>query len=612
MREELLRYYERELGFIRQMAAGFAAKYPKIASRLQLESDKCEDPHVERLIEAFALLAARVHQKVDDEFPEITQALLGLLYPHFLYPLPSMSVVQFMADPELGDPSGGYRIDKGTLLYSMPGRGIPCQFRTCYPVTLWPLEVISAAFLPSSGFPRDVMAGDAAAMVRLELKCTGEAELSSLRMDRLRFFLNGESRIVHTLYELLFNNCLRVVLRDRTHGSRPVQTVLPPGSMHQVGFARDEGILPYPSRSFQGYRLLQEYFSFPQKFLFVDLCGLNRASNPFMTHNFEILILLSECERKDRLPQLEQSVNSETFRLGCTPIVNLFERHAEPVRLSHTQTEYLVIPDLHNRSATEVYSIDRVTSAALYGQEPHEYEPFYSFRHVTRGNGGKHFWYSTRRPATAGEESGTEVYLSLVDLDFNPGLPPEESLLVHVTCTNRDLPSRLPFSGEYGEFQRESSTLLRIRCLLKPTETVRPSLRRGLQWRLISHLGLNYLSIVEEGGEPLREILKLYDFSESPFVQQQIAGITRVSSAPQFARVVSENGVVFCSGLNVSIEFDEDKYVGGGIYLLASVLEGFLGLYSSINSFSQLTATSKQRKGVMRQWAPRSGDQILL
>jgi type VI secretion system protein ImpG len=622
MRDDLLPYYESELTFIRQMAAEFAAKYPKVAGRLQLQSQPCADPHVERLIDAFALLAARVRRKVDDEFPEITESLLEVLYPHYLRPIPSMSIAQVEVDPEQGKLTTGYPVDKGATLYSKPVGGIPCQFRTCYPVTLWPLEVISASAVSPSGFSIGPAVSDAAAVVRIELRCLGGARFAELQVDALRFFLGGDSQTAHTLYELIGNNAFRLVIRNPMKGSRAAPTALPKTCLRQVGFGRQEGLLPYSDRSFLGYRLLQEYFSFPEKFLFFEISGLDGVPRIGFDDRFEILILLNEFQRKERLAQLEQTVNADTFRLGCTPIINLFERCAEPIRISHAVSEYRVIPDVHNELATEVYSVDQVTSATPYSQEPQEYQPFYSLRHTYNRDPGQTFWHSSRRPSHRKGDAGTEVYLALVDLGFKPSLPPVETLTVHVTCTNRDLPAKLPFTGQFGELEMESGPLLRIRCLRKPTETVRPPLGTGpaqenstrgsLQWRLISHLGLNHLSIIDAGLNALQEILRLYDFSERPEVQKQIVGITRISSTPQIARVPSEHGVVFCQGIRVSAEFDEEQYVGSGVFLLASVLERFFGLYGPINSFSELRVTTQQRKGVLRQWAPRAGEQVLL
>lgn len=605
MSADLLTYYERELSFLRQMGAEFAAKYPKIAGRLLLEADRSEDPHVERLIQGVAFLAARVHHKLDDDFPEITDALLGVLYPHFLAPLPSMSIVQFVLDPDQGKVTSGYRIERGAMLYSPPVSGAPCRFRTCYPTTLWPLEVVSARFDTPD---RLGSAPKAAAVLRLELRCLGGTTFSELTLDHLRFFLHGESSLVYALYELLLNNTGQVQLRPAQEEKESRPLVLSPRCIRPVGFEPDEGMLAYTARSFIGYRLLQEYFTFPEKFLFFDVHELDRAARAGFRDRMEILLFL------DRVPRLEQPISADTFRLGCTPIINLFEHIAEPIRLTHAQTEYQIIPDARRQSVTEVYSVDAIINASPYLPEPVHFKPFYSFKHVADRERQQTFWHATRRPSPKKGDPGTEVYLSLVDLNFQPTLPAAETLTIHVTCTNRDLPGKLPFGGERGDLSLEGAApLSRIRCLKKPTETIRPSLRRGAQWRLLSHLSLNYLSVGEGGREALQEILQLYDFpSNSPVIQQQIAGITKLTSRRVVGRPASMPWNGFCRGLEVNIEFDEEKYVGSSVFLFASVLEKFLGLYASINSFSQLVVTTQQRKEPVKRWPPRAGEQILL
>jgi type VI secretion system protein ImpG len=291
-------------------------------------------------------------------------------------------------------------------------------------------------------------------------------------------------------------------------------------------------------------------------------------------------------------------------------MVNLFERIAEPIRISQTKTEYRIVPDQHQQSSTEVYSVDRVASMAGYQEEPRTYEPFYALRHGRKDETEKRFWHTQRRPSFRKNDPGTEVFISLVDLDFNPALPPVEMLSLRVTCTNRDQASRLKLTGEYGELQVDGAALVRARCLRKPTHALRPPLRRGLQWRLISHLSLNHLSIVEKGCEALQEILGLYDFSGDPAIRKQIAGIIDVTSHPCVSRVNSETGVAFCRGIDVTIEFDEEQYTGTGVFLLSSVLQRFLGLYSALNSFSRLSV--RTTKGALKQWPPLAGEQTLL
>jgi type VI secretion system protein ImpG len=602
MADDLLSLYERELTFLRQHAAEFASKYPKIASRLLLEADKCEDPHVERLIEAFAFLTARIQHKIEDEFPEITDALLGILYPHYLAPVPSMAVVEFVVGPDLGQTTP-QRIERGATVFSPPVAGSPCRFRVSYPVTLWPLQVVAARVdSPNAVGP----VPGAVAAIRIQLRCFAGVSLRDLPLDRMRFFIQGESQVAFPLYELLLNDLVAVRVRPLA-GKKGVSPIsLTREAVRPVGFGPDEGVLPYSGRSFLGYRLLQEYFYFPEKFLFFDLMELERVRAAGFDDGFEILFYLRQS------PAAPQAITEATFRLGCAPIINLFSRVAEPIRLTHAEPEYQVVPDVRRPEATEVYAIETVTSTSP-NLDTIIFEPFYSLRHSAGHPGPRAFWYTTRRPSPRKGDSGTEIYLSLVDLDFRPMLPAVETLIVHTTCTNRDLPAKLAFGGNRSDFELEGAVPLSgIRCLTKPTPTVRPPMQRGAQWRLISHLALNYLSVCEGGREALQEILALYEVADSPVVRQQIAGIMNVSARRIVARPSSFPWNGFCRGMEVTIDFDEDKYVGAGAFLFASVLERFLGLYTSMNSFTQLVATTRQRSEPLRRWPPRAGEQTLL
>jgi type VI secretion system protein ImpG len=419
MRDDLLPYYERELTFIRQMAAEFASKYPKPAGRLMLGKNTCEDPHVERLIEAFALLCGRVHHKLDDEFPEITESLLEVLYPHFLRTDSLSGRGQFQLDPSQSAPASTH-VAAGTAIHSKTTNGQFCSFRTCYPATLWPLRVSDASVSTANRFVSSGIGSDVAAVVRIEIQCLAGLRFSQLPVNSLRFYLNGESAAVNTLYELLFLNTLRVSLRALPASADVAPAVLPASCLRQVGFNREEGILPYSDRSFPGYRLLQEYFSFPEKFLFFDLTGIDVLDKGRFAASFEILFYLKE-PNSNRLTALEQNVNSDTFQLGCAQIVNLFERIAEPFASSQTKTEYRVIPDQHRQMNTEVYSVDRVRSTATYMEElPGVSNP--SMRCGTAWTKRRDtFGMRTGVLRSARNDKGTEVYVSLVDLDFQSG-----------------------------------------------------------------------------------------------------------------------------------------------------------------------------------------------
>ncbi len=386
MRDDLLLYYERELTFLRQMGTEFAAKYPKVASRLVLEPDKCEDPHVERMLEAFSFLAARVHLKIDDEFPEITEALLSILYPHYLRPIPSMSVAEFHVDSDQVTPETGLKLERGSVLNSRPVNGVPCKFRTGYDITFWPVEVAAAEWKTPDRLQPAIRSSDAVAAVRLDLRCPGDVTFAKLSLSSLRFYLSGESNLVHSLYELLCNNCVQIIIRDPSPKSRVQPVYLPGDALRPVGFAEDEGVLPYLRRSFAGYRLLQEYFCFPQKFFFVDLTGLDRLCTTGFGGRAEVILLISQFERSDRRQMLELGVSAKTFRLGCSPIVNLFQQTAEPILLDHAHYEYQVVPDVSRRNATEVFEITEVISANPQSQEIVRYRAFLFLpaRHVAQ------------------------------------------------------------------------------------------------------------------------------------------------------------------------------------------------------------------------------------
>ena len=612
MRDDLLLYYERELTFLRQMGAEFAEKYPKIAGRLILDPNEGRDPHVERMVEAFAFLAARVHLKIDDEFPEITEALLTVLYPHYLRPIPSMCTVEFDLDPAQGNLSTGLPIPKGSVLYSPPVNGVPCKYRTCYDTTLWPLRLMDPQWRTPDRF-QPPLKSDAAAALRFEIRCFQDVTFDKLDLHSLRLHLNGEGALVHTLYELLSGKCAQIVIRDPATGSRVKPVWLEPHQLRPVGFGENEGALPYPLRSFLGYRLLQEYFAFPDKFFFFDLCGLERLAQAGFKDRAEVLILISRFERAERQQQLETGVSDKTVKLNCTPIINLFPQTAEPILLSHTVFEYPIVPDVSRQDAMEIFSVDEVVSLDPASHDSIKFEPFYSYRHSTMRDKKQTFWHASRRLSTRRNSEAIDVYISLVDMSGKPIRPNVDTVTVRLTCTNGDLPSRLPFGNEKGDLDLEGAApIKRIVMLKKPASTIRPPTGRNALWRLISHLSLNYLSLVEDGRESLQHILRLYNFTDSAYIQKQIEGITKVDSERHFARVISEYGISFARGTRIRLELDEDQFVGGGVYLFATVLERFLALYVSLNSFSQLVVRTVQRREELEQWPPRAGHKILM
>jgi type VI secretion system protein ImpG len=634
--DEFLDYYNNELIYLREMGNQFAAANPQTAELLAIEAGRCGDPHVERLMQAFAFLSARIRKKLDDQYPEITDAFLSVVYPHYQRPIPPATVVQFQAGNDPTKSVSGQTFPRGTTLKSSVSlEGVRCTFKSTYPVTIWPIAVESAVLIPE----RLVLEGKppgAAALLKVGLNTTAPGGWESLKnLDAIRFFLDGQEPVPSILYECLFSRVCEVWIQNVTPvGTTQIRNVLPRSAIRPVGFELDEALWPYPDPSFPGYRLLQEFFAFPSKFLFFDLVlksgdagGEHPICTPGMIGAVQILFWL------DQAPRSEITVKKENFRLGCTPAVNLFKHSAEPIRLNQLQTEYPVVPSIQHPACFEVFSVDRVVgSGDSFLYKPRDFEPFYAMKHSTRDSAPGAYWYATRRPSLRGE--GTDVALSFTDPTFNPTSPAAEKITAYLTCSNHNLPSNLPFGGEMGYLESESELASgKARILIKPTETLYPPMGRAAQWPLISQLGLNHLSLLmtDNGADALKELLTIYDFARTATSRKMINGILKVSHGRFAGRVsfpdppvgrggsaaiaaeqrAALKGKPLSLGLRITLHFDEKDFPGSMAFVLASVLDRFLGEYVSINSFTQLIATSKQREGSW-QWPTRSGGRSLV
>jgi len=607
MDEDLLRFYDQELSQLRRAGAEFSRAHPKIAGRLRLGADQIEDPHVSRLIESVAFLNARVRRKLDDEFPELTDALLGILAPYYLAPVPSMAVVQFESAPDLKAPA---RVERGTGLVTDSVYGEPCRYRTAYEVEALPVVVESARLMgPPFQSPTTPRSRNSAGLLHVELRPAADSgSIGALAPTRLRFFLNGEFRHMATLFELVLNDAIEVAVAAST-GDRAPQ-VLSADALRPVGFGTSENVLPDSSRSHPEQRLLSEFFAFPHKFLFFDVEGLRTSQ---LTNRLHLFVFL-----RRSVPELELVVNAATLRLGCAPIVNLFERKAEPIRLSGKQSEYHLVPDARHEAETEVYSVDAVrASSRSQGTVP--YAPFYGIHHDLDGSGPARYWHAQRRQTPSGKDDvdrGTEIYLALVDDAFEAGAPDDWVLETDVTCLNRNQPARLPFGGGHPRltFMKGGGAITRIHCLTAPTQTVRPARGRGAFWRFISMLTLHHASIVEgpQALNFLRECLRLFDPVATPETRRVAEALVAVESHPVVRRVVAGGQPGFCRGLQVRLELDEERLKTTGVFLLASVLERFMAGFCTLNSFVETVVTTPLRDGDLRRWTPRSGSRILL
>jgi type VI secretion system protein ImpG len=615
MREELLEYYERELTYLRQMGGEFARKYPRVAGRLLLDPERCDDPHVSRLLEGFAFLAARVHRRIDDDFPEICEALTRIIHPGYLRPIPSLTIVECQPDPAQGKKTAGMRIPRQTALVTKATvEGLPCRFLTAYDVDLWPFSVAAAEWRQPERMQRPPRAStgvQAVAAARLRLRCQRDVVFTGLPISTLRFHLAGDASVVYTLYELFSEKCIEIQLRDPKDEKKLF--VLEPNRLRMVGFDPDECLIPFVRRSMDGHRLLQEYFAFPDKFLFFDLEGLEPLTENGFGEEAEIVFLFSSFERAERQQVLELGVNERTFRFGCTPAINLFPQTCEPILLAQTRHEYTIVPDSRHSRVMEIFSIEEVIASNPRLRQSVVLEPMHAYRHQTHRRDGLVFWVANRHLNELGEHEPSTMTISVVDLAGNFTEPEADVLMVRTLCTNFDLPPRLQHGAESGDFEVPGYAAAKtVTALRRPTATIGPVGGQGHLWRLISLLSLNYLSIDEEGRTAMQEILRLHNMNDSTASDNQVGSILRMGSSPGFALVDSTYGLIPARGTQVEMEFDEQQFAGSGLYLFAAVLDRFLAGYVSINSFAQLTARSSLRKEVLGKWPPRAGTQALL
>lgn len=621
-----LQHYQTELEHLRQASGEFARQHPKIAGRLMLDPDGknvCPDPFVERLLEGVAFLTARVQLKFDAEFPQLTESILETIYPHFIAPIPSMLIAHLQ--PELNDPAlaTGFTLPRHTLLRRELGRGFStqCEFRTGHPVTLWPLRLTAAQYLtreiaqlvlPSTIQP--------AAALRLSFQLTAGVTLKALQMDSLPIYLRGAGELPYRVYENIYARAQGVYLQTGTGLARKTFP-LGPGALAPVGFSPEEALLPFTPRSFDGYRLLSEYFHFPQRFLFAEVRGMRRAFEKWEGNSFDLVLVFNEVDQN-----LENRVNATSFELFCTPAVNLIKKDLPRIELSERFHEYHVVPDKMRPLDYEVHTITRVEGIGETQADCQPFTPFYfNYNHDPAAQS----YYTIRRmprqlteretlarrrnePIT--EYLGTEAHISLVDAGHAPYRPELKALSVSALCTNRHLPFALRAVLE----NEKESTHLRldtnapvsaIRCISGPTMPVSSQPEGAIAWQAISHLRLNYLSLNEGDDQQracaLREILALYASRADESLRRQLQGLRSVSSEPVYARVAKPGPIGFARGLQITLDFQESEFSGVGLFLFGAVLERFLAKYVSINSFTKTRL--RANRGIIMSWPLRDG-----
>lgn len=621
MDPRLYRQYDQELKFLREMGVEFAREFPKVAGRLGLdgvEAKDCADPYVERLLEGAAFLAARVQLQLKLEFPRFTEQLLQSVYPSFLSPTPSMVVAEFK--PQLADAvlAQGFRVPRGTLLKSALGKDetTPCEYRTAHELSLWPIELKEARYFGTAaglGLAGLNNIGNARAGLRLTFGVTAGLKASQIGLDNLDLYLSGAEQIPRQIHEMLMANALGFVVR-----SKDGEQVHAFGSdrIVQLGFADREALLPASRRAFSGYRLLQEYFAFPERFLFVRLERLKQALASIDANSFEVIFVF------DRpMANFESLLTVDNFRLHATPAINLVERRADRIQLQDRVPEYHVVVDRSRPMDFEVYDILSADGYGTRSEAEVRFQPFYGTTEATWHSQEQSFFTLRREPRLLSPRQrkygprssyvGSEVYLSLTDARSAPFSGDLRQLECTVLSSNRDLPLQMPVGRTASDMRLDSGgPIVSIRVAAGPTRP-RPAMSLSENsWRLISHLSLNYASLLEtsedHGPVALRELLTLYVDTNDSVHKRQIEGVRGLTSRPVIARLAGGGPVSLGRGMELTLTLDDSSFEGSGAFLLGAVLEEFFARYVTINSFTRLVLRTVER-GEIKRWQSRTG-----
>ena len=623
MDPRLLRHYNEELRHLREMGAEFASQFPKIAQRLGMEGLEVADPYVERLLEGFAFLAARIQLRIDAEFPRFTHRLLEILYPQFLAPTPSMLVARLQ--PDLADPAlaAGVTVERGSTLSARAANGgTACEFRTAQAVTLLPLEITQVEYFgQTADLPPSVPADwrRYRAGLRIRLKVTAGLQFTDLALQDLRLHCTGIDEIALRLHELVCGHTLGVLAMPPRRPA-PWCEAIDADAVQATGYDDDQALLPQALPGFAGYRLLQEYFAFPQRFLFLDLLGIGDALRNHPGDEADLVLLFDRAD-----PALQQAVDAASLALHCVPAINLLERRCDRIHVTPEQAEFHVVPDRTRPLDYEVHTLTEVVGFGADNERGERFLPFYAAFH-TESREHPAYYAVQREPrllSTAQQREGprsgyvgTEVFIALVDPNEAPYPASLSQLSVRALCTNRDLPLMMPVGRADGDLTLGHTAPVTAVHVVKGPSRPQPALRDGaLAWKLINQLTLNHLSLTdadpEQGAAALREILRLYAPAGDAAAMRQVDGLRRMGAKPVVRRLPMPGPIAFGRGVELTLDVDDLAFEGASAFLLGCVLERFVARHVSLNSFTQLRVRSPARGDILTGPA-RCGSRAIL
>jgi type VI secretion system protein ImpG len=596
-------YFQRELSYLRNSGARFATQFPKIARRLDLSGVESSDPHVERLLQSFAFLTARLQRDVEDEFPRIANAILETLYPQFIAPLPSYAITKFEIDETVGKLTQRYHLPKGTPLFTHAVDDEICYFQSGFNLDLYPLELQKVEIVSARGLD-DIphYQWETSRVLKIKLHSLAGA-LGIMDLQSLQFHIFGDPVIQNSIYEALFVHDAEIGVVYGNEESPEYIDAPRKNRIRAMGLSEDEFLLPYPSHGHPGYHLLQEYFAYPQKFMFFDILELqNNSASQEMT----LYISLA-----DHLSLPTKDIDVQNFQLGCVPIVNLFQKISEPIRFDHKTVEYRLIPDSRRELTTEIQSIKSVTGSVTGQNKTIPYAPYFSFNHHHVLHGQQQFWVARRVFSDRPGYGGSDIYLSFVDYEFNPKEPADQTISAEILCTNRGLANQIPVRGALN--CETAYPGCKIYCLDRPTRQLYPNRETSSLWRLVSQLSIGHLGLTsDEQLTTLKELVRLFgDFGDGRDIPE-IDVIADLKTSKVVRRIGYEAWRGFVQGTKIDITFEDTSHQDVSAFLFATVMNQIFPSFAAINSFTELEISHNNRKGVWKQWPSRVGSRGLL
>lgn len=594
--KKILTYYNRELSFLRHYGAAFAKRFPKIAKRLGIAEGISEDPHVERLVEAFAFLTAKIHQHIDEDMPELANAILETLAPQFIRQVPSVSLVQFQQDALTSGVTGMSSVARHTTLFSRPAEGVVCRFRTVYPLTMLPLSLSDVSLMPD---PQD-----SEFVLSMNFNLWPGA---SFRADTIRIYLDTVPILAYSLYELMSSQV--AILECHTDTQSYTLNV---NQITTVGFDAEDSLCHIDMSINPIHHLFRDYFSFQERFLFIDIPLPNRGMLIEKISKIRYRFRFKDCIALRRIERMSDKICSEIFRLNCVPVVNLFSHQAEPLTPKASEYEYLVQPDARQPLALEVYTIQNVTMMRRKHQgpsNPRSIPPLFGLNHGWNGEVSRLFWQATQRPSSKQNDSGINTFIGFTDASGLQLIPETDVVMLELTCTNRDIPQLLTNGHPDGDFESETALPgVKILGLIRPRLPIRPQLSSALNWRLISQLSLNQQLISgKEGAQLIKETLELYNLQDDPAASRLISQLKDIQIKPLHKRLDPAYPSSLAHGLEVWLTFHPQASEFIDFYMFCSLLERFIGMYAPINSFTQTVTQIESVNNSVTRWPCRSG-----